>query len=61
MNAYQRWVPPNFDNRSFRLNFEVITLIFDKDFNQQMEDMFIDDFANSVEVKPDLLENKPLR
>ena len=36
----------NFDNRSFRLNFETNAFIFDKDFAQQMERAFIHDMAH---------------
>ena len=43
---------PNFDNRSFRLNFEVTALIVDKQFAAQMEQMFEDDFAHAVEIDP---------
>ena len=36
----------NFDNRSFRLNFETNAFIFDKDFAQQMEHAFIQDMTH---------------
>lgn len=47
---------PNFDNRSFRLNFEVSALIADRGFSAEMEKMFEDDFAHSVELDPAELE-----
>jgi cardiolipin synthase len=47
---------PNFDNRSFRLNFEVTALIVDRAFAGQMEKMFEDDFAHAVELDPAELE-----
>jgi cardiolipin synthase len=50
---------PNFDNRSFRLNFEVTSLIFDKDFAREMEAMFEDDFAQATIIDPAALEQKP--
>jgi len=50
---------PNFDNRSFRLNFEVTALIVDEAFNKEMEAMFEADFAHSVPINADDLEKKP--
>ncbi len=49
----------NFDNRSFRLNFEVTAMITDYDFNTELEKMFVDDFANSRIMQPDELSAKP--
>ena len=49
---------PNFDNRSFRLNFEVTALIVDETFATQMEQMFEDDFAHAVELDAAGLENR---
>jgi cardiolipin synthase A/B len=37
----------NFDNRSFRLNFEITIEIRNKDFAQHMEKMFLEDMADS--------------
>jgi len=37
----------NLDNRSFRLNFEIMTIIIDKDFNKEVEEMFKRDFEQS--------------
>ena len=51
---------PNFDNRSFRLNFEVTALIFDKQFASEMEAMFEKDFAHAVPIDPDSLDKKPI-
>jgi len=50
---------PNFDNRSFRLNFEVTALIADKQFASEMEAMFEKDFAHSVPIDPHDLDKKP--
>lgn len=50
---------PNFDNRSFRLNFEVTAMIVDEDFASAMEAMFEQDFAHSVPIDPDSLDKKP--
>jgi cardiolipin synthase len=49
----------NFDNRSFRLNFEVTALIVDPAFGSQMAAMFEQDFAHSVPIDPDEFERKP--
>ena len=37
----------NFDNRSFRLNFEITTVFADRDFNNQVAQMLKCDFAQS--------------
>jgi cardiolipin synthase len=37
----------NLDNRSFRLNFELTLLNFDKTFIREVEDMLVQDFSNS--------------
>jgi len=42
----------NFDNRSFRLNFEITGFVADRDFASQVERMFLDDFADSREMRP---------
>ncbi len=49
----------NFDNRSFRLNFEIIGLIANREFNTQIQDMLLEDFKHSVEVKDDEMSSKP--
>lgn len=38
----------NFDNRSFRLNFEVTAIVHDRGFNQEVAEMLTKDLANSV-------------
>ncbi len=40
----------NFDNRSFRLNFEITVLVADEDFARQVHDMLEQDFADAREV-----------
>jgi cardiolipin synthase len=42
----------NFDNRSFRLNFEVTAVIADAAFASETESMLERDFAHSVEIDP---------
>jgi len=48
----------NFDNRSFRLNFEITGIVIDPDFNTQVEKMLLDDFAHSREMKRSDAESK---
>ena len=50
---------PNFDNRSFRLNFEVTSLIVDPAFASEMETMFEQDFAHAVPIDPNAFDDKP--
>lgn len=42
----------NLDNRSFRLNFEIMVLVEHPGFAQQTERMLAQDFARSVQVDP---------
>jgi len=49
----------NFDNRSFRLNFEVTSVIVDREFARQMEAMFEQDFAHAEAIDPDEFSRKP--
>lgn len=51
---------PNFDNRSFRLNFEVTSLIVDPHFASEVEKMFEADFLHSNEIDIAELNAKPL-
>jgi len=48
----------NFDNRSFRLNFEITTVVVDQKFAADVEKMFEDDFEKSRIMKPDEYDNK---
>ena len=48
----------NFDNRSFRLNFEITQVIVDEDFATVMEAMFEEDFSNSRRFSHRDLEEK---
>jgi cardiolipin synthase len=43
----------NFDNRSFRLNFEITAVVADEGFATQVERMFQNDFAHSEPVGAD--------
>ncbi|NOZ93914.1 MAG: cardiolipin synthase [Acidobacteria bacterium] len=49
----------NFDNRSFRLNFEITAFVADRSFAAEVERMFVDDFAASHEVQASLYEDRP--
>lgn len=40
----------NFDNRSFRLNFEISSIVVDEVFVKEVETMFVADFARSREM-----------
>jgi len=49
----------NFDNRSFRLNFEITAMIADEGFAAQIERMFESDFARSRLMDPGEADRKP--
>jgi len=42
----------NFDNRSFRLNFEVTALIVDRTFASQVQEAFEQDFRSRRAHRP---------
>ncbi len=50
----------NFDNRSFRLNFEITAMAVGKAFLQAMERMFEADFARSQPMPDDAFASKPV-
>ncbi len=50
----------NFDNRSFRLNFEVSVVTIDTDLANQIETMFEKDFDDAQPIDPDTLKQRPL-
>jgi cardiolipin synthase len=50
----------NFDNRSFRLNFEVTLLVDDPRFAAQVDDMLEADMRRSRQVSTQEMENKPV-
>ena len=49
----------NFDNRSFRLNFEITAVFADRDFASQVERMLEADFAKSRLMAPGEYDEKP--
>ena len=48
----------NFDNRSFRLNFEITTVVADQAFAAQVEAMFREDFSKSREMEKGAFDKK---
>ncbi len=48
----------NFDNRSFRLNFEITVVVVDSEFATAVEAMFENDFAGSRLMASDEYDNK---
>ena len=48
----------NFDNRSFRLNFEIMAVVANHAFAAEVEQMLLDDFEKSVEMHPGDYENR---
>ena len=48
----------NFDNRSFRLNFEITSVIADKEFASEVERMLEVDFSKSRQMAPDEYDSK---
>ncbi len=51
----------NFDNRSFRLNFEITAAVADRDFASEIETMLLGDLSASIEEKARYLEELSLR
>jgi cardiolipin synthase len=49
----------NFDNRSFRLNFEVTAVVADPTFVEEVEDMFEEDFKRSRLMEEGEYDDKP--
>lgn len=49
----------NLDNRSFRLNFELMLLTVDEDFASEVEAMLSDDFAQAHEISIDESKETP--
>jgi cardiolipin synthase len=49
----------NFDNRSFRLNFEITAIVADKIFAAHVEEMFVADFAKSRMMEAGEYDRKP--
>ncbi len=49
----------NFDNRSFRLNFEITVMVSEAAFVDQVERMFEEDFAHSRQMRAGELAERP--
>lgn len=50
----------NFDNRSFRLNFEITGVVADKEFAGELEDMLLNDISHSTELIDYCIEEQSL-
>ena len=50
----------NFDNRSFRLNFEISVLTVDRGFASEVEEMLLSDFARSTRLDALEVASRPL-
>jgi cardiolipin synthase len=50
----------NFDNRSFRLNFEVASVIVDEAFAREMQAMLERDFEHAEAIDTDQWDERPL-
>jgi cardiolipin synthase len=50
----------NFDNRSFRLNFEITAAVADREFAGEVEAMLLDDLSHSTELVDYRLEDQSL-
>jgi len=50
----------NMDIRSFKLNFEVNSFIYDSAFTQLLEDRFIEDMKHCREIRKETFVNRPL-
>jgi cardiolipin synthase len=48
----------NFDNRSFRLNFEIAAVIYDEGFNREVEAMLREDLRKCKKIDPAEFENR---
>ena len=48
----------NLDNRSFRLNFEIMAAVADPVFTAEIEQMLMADMESSVEMQPGDLDEK---
>jgi cardiolipin synthase len=51
----------NFDNRSFRLNFEIGAVVYDEAFNTAVESMLEDDLRGCTRIDPSTFKDKPWR
>ena len=49
----------NFDNRSFRLNFEISAVIYDEDFTTEVAEMLERDMATSELLDPTTFKDRP--
>lgn len=50
----------NMDNRSFELNFEVNSVIYDSHTAQEMTKIFYQDLEDAIQINPEEWEKRPL-
>jgi cardiolipin synthase len=50
----------NFDNRSLYLNFEANCLLYNRELVKELEDAFLNDLRDSIELQPTVYANRPL-
>lgn len=48
----------NFDNRSFKLNFEINALVYDKKITNNYKEIFFNDIKNSSQITKEIYENR---
>lgn len=51
----------NLDQRSFNLNFEMASFIYDKEFAQSLKDSFFEDVKDCITIQLDDWENRPFK
>jgi cardiolipin synthase A/B len=51
----------NMDHRSFELNFEVNSMIYDTTTARQLRDIFFDDIKDSIRINPNTWKRRPFR
>ncbi|HYV43089.1 MAG TPA: phospholipase D-like domain-containing protein, partial [Thermoanaerobaculia bacterium] len=51
----------NFDNRSFRLNDEINLTVYDREFGRRLEEMFVEDLAQSRSYTYAQWRSRPLK
>lgn len=50
----------NMDHRSFELNFEVNSMVYDNDLSKQLRDAFYEDLEHSTKINPNTWAKRPL-
>ena len=50
----------NFDYRSFKLNFEVVAFLYNREIAKEMEDAFLQDLNDCSEMTKEIYENRSM-